>query len=233
MNIIVGNLTHQVTHRLGRAIVQGEYLHDSPLPTEAELSRQFDISRSIIREAIKMLSAKGLLSSRPRQGIRLRPISDWNLFDTDVLSWTLDSRPDLGLLREFTQLRVAIEPEAAAMAAEHGDMTLIDDIETALQKMTLAEAGEGDSLEADIDFHSSILAASNNRFFAQFRNFVTVSLRVSIHHTNRIKSVRNASAKEHKTMYLPIRKGDADAARHAVKQHLHGVLSLIDASIDG
>ncbi len=113
------NLTHQLTHQLGAAIVQGQYAIDKSFPTEAELSQQFNISRSVTREAVKMLTAKGLIASRPRQGIRVMPSTHWNMFDADVLGWTLNARPSLELLREFTQLRMAIEPEAAALAAEN------------------------------------------------------------------------------------------------------------------
>src|SRR6187402_2345818 len=113
------NLTHQLTHQLGSAIIQGSYAIDKSFPTEAELSHQFNISRSVTREAVKMLTAKGLLASRPRQGIRVMPSAQWNMFDPDVLAWTLHARPSLDLLREFTQLRIAIEPEAARLAADN------------------------------------------------------------------------------------------------------------------
>ena len=79
------NLTHQVTRRLGIAIIQGTYNTDKSLPTEAQLVEEFDISRSVMREAVKMLTAKGLIVSRPRQGIRQLLTSEWNMFDSDVL----------------------------------------------------------------------------------------------------------------------------------------------------
>src|SRR5690554_1818219 len=110
------NLTYQLTHQLGAAIVQCQYAEEKSFPTEADLSAQFNISRSVTREAVKMLTAKGLICSRPRKGIRVQPPHLWNMFDSDVLNWTLSAKPSLQLLKEFTQLRVAIEPEAVALA---------------------------------------------------------------------------------------------------------------------
>ncbi|WP_289076799.1 GntR family transcriptional regulator, partial [uncultured Pseudoalteromonas sp.] len=89
------NLTQQLTHDLGFAIVRGVYPVNEGLPSEADLCVKYDVSRSATREAVKMLSAKGLISSRPKQGIRVLPESSWNMFDTDVLRWILSSKPSL------------------------------------------------------------------------------------------------------------------------------------------
>jgi DNA-binding FadR family transcriptional regulator len=227
------NLTHQLTHQLGAAIVQGQYAIDKPFPTEAELSTQFNISRSVTREAVKMLTAKGLIASRPRQGIRVMPGSQWNMFDADVLSWTLHARPSLGLLREFTQLRMAIEPEAAALAAEnYKDQKAIEPIAQALHRMKLADEGKDDPLTTDIAFHCAILAASNNRFFFQLREFIQVALRVSIASTNQLKGVLAADYDDHKRIYDAIVAGNPDTASQAVKSLLAEVMQLINLSLE-
>jgi DNA-binding FadR family transcriptional regulator len=234
------NLTHQLTHQLGAAIIQGSYAVDKSFPTEAELSQQFNISRSVTREAVKMLTAKGLLASRPRQGIRVMPSAHWNMFDPDVLSWTLNARPSLDLLREFTQLRMAIEPEAARLAAQNcQDKAKIKVIADALERMRkadegqeyAADEGQDDPLSADIEFHTSILAASNNRFFLQLRQFIHVALRVSIASTNQLKGVLNASYEDHKKIYDEIAAGNEDAAAESVKYLLSEVMQLINLSL--
>ncbi len=226
------NLTHQLTHQLGAAIVQGQYAIDKSFPTEAELSQQFNISRSVTREAVKMLTAKGLIASRPRQGIRVMPSTHWNMFDADVLGWTLNARPSLELLREFTQLRMAIEPEAAALAAEnYKDATRLKVIGDALARMKKADEGHDDPLAADIEFHCAILAASNNRFFFQLREFIQVALRVSIASTNQLKGVLTADYEDHKRIYDAICVGDQDAASKAVKTLLQEVMQLINVSL--
>lgn len=128
------NLTQQLVHELGIAIVQGAYSSEKGMPSEADICQQYEISRSATREAVKMLTAKGLLSSRPRQGIRIQPRTSWNLFDTDVLSWILSGTPSLTMLRDFLQLRLAFEPEAAALAATNANRIKIRDIEIALMQ---------------------------------------------------------------------------------------------------
>ena len=226
------NLTHQLTHQLGAAIVQGQYAIDKSFPTEAELSQQFNISRSVTREAVKMLTAKGLIASRPRQGIRVMPSTHWNMFDADVLGWTLNARPSLELLREFTQLRMAIEPEAAALAAEnHKDAGRLKVIGDALARMKKADEGQDDPLAADIEFHCAILAASNNRFFFQLREFIQVALRVSIASTNQLKGVLTADYDDHKRIYDAISAGDQEGASKAVKTLLQEVMQLINVSL--
>lgn len=225
------NLTHQVTYQLGAAIVRGEYgIHD-PLPTEAELCEQFDISRSVIREAVKMLTAKGLISSRPRQGIRVQPNNRWNMFDEDVLEWTLSSRPSLELLREFTELRLGIEPEAAILAARKQNRERIADIEKALTRMDAAEQGQDDPLEADIAFHTAVLLASENRFFIQLRSFIQTALRVSIASTNQLKGVEVASEADHRAVYNAIAAGDGETARRASVALLEEAIHLIETSL--
>src|ERR1700712_5582902 len=110
------NPTSPRLEAFGRAIVTGSY-EGQRFPTEAELAAQHAVSRSVTREAVKMLTAKGLLTARPRKGTTVRPASYWNLFDTDVLRWLLERKFSLELLRQFSELRVAIEPAAAALAA--------------------------------------------------------------------------------------------------------------------
>lgn len=225
------NLTHQVTYNLGAAIVRGDYGINQGFPTEAELCTQFEISRSVIREAVKMLTAKGLISSRPRQGIRVLPTSNWNMFDTDVLEWTLTCRPSLELLREFTELRIAIEPEAAILAARKQNHAEIARIGSALERLGAAAEGRDDPLDADIAFHTAILLASENRFFIQLRSFIQTALRVSIACTNQLKGVEAASETDHRAIYEAIVAGDSEAAQEASLVILNEALSLIDASL--
>lgn len=227
------NLTHQLTHQLGAAIVQGQYGIDKSFPTEAELSQQFNISRSVTREAVKMLTAKGLIASRPRQGIRVMHSSHWNMFDADVLSWTLHSRPSLELLREFTQLRIAIEPEAAALAAQNvKNGTSIKIISDALGRMKKAMDAGDDSLVADIDFHCAILSISDNRFFYQLREFIQVALRVSIASTNQLKGRLITNYEDHKRVHDAIAEGDSEKAASALRALLVEIMELIDISLE-
>ena len=220
------NLTHGLLDALGRAIVTGQY-DDGPFPTEAELAKQHGVSRSVTREAVKMLTAKGLVSARPRQGTIVQPRSSWNLFDTDVLRWLLNRKFSLDLLVQFNQLRIAIEPEAAALAATHADESELAAIKAGLERMKAAENGADHILEADIAFHIAVLKGSKNPFFAQFQDVVATALRSSIQFTNRING-HSASIPDHAAVEQAIARRQPDKARAAMKKIVSDVLELID-----
>lgn len=220
------NLTYGLLDNLGRAIVTGRFDSEA-FPTEAELAKRHGVSRSVTREAVKMLTAKGLLSARPRQGTVVQPTSSWNLFDADVLRWLLERQFSVDLLKQFNQLRVAIEPEAAALAAQFATAEDLSRIGEGLDRMVAAERGEDDTLEADIAFHVAVLRASNNPFYAQFRDVVGTALRTSIRFTNRIKG-RTASVSDHAAVRDAIDARNPDAARTAMRHIIGDVLTLID-----
>src|SRR5215475_9037443 len=136
------NLTYTIVEQLGQAIVTGVYTGTNSFPVEADLCRQYGASRSVLREAVKMLTAKGLLRARPRQGTWVQPEENWNLLDPDVLRWLLERKPWLELLVEFTQVRLAIEPGAAALAAEVAGPAEKAAIQQALDRMAAAERGD-------------------------------------------------------------------------------------------
>ena len=225
------NLTQQLAHYLGFAIVRGIYPINEGLPSEADLCIKYDVSRSATREAVKMLSAKGLISSRPKQGIRVLPESSWNMFDTDVLRWILSSNPSLSLLKEFTQVRVALEPQAAALAAISATAEQLAEIDNALARMADADKGLDDTLEADIAFHTSILVASNNRFFVQLTEFISTALRVSIRYTNHIKGVPGADVAKHADILNTIKSRNPERAKKAVETILEEALELIESRL--
>ncbi len=226
------NLTQSMLDELGRSIVTGTY-QDRPFPTEADLARQRGVSRSVTREAVKMLTAKGLLTARPRTGTSVQPSSKWNLFDTDVLRWLLERKFSLELLRQFTELRIAIEPEAAALAATAADQKGLEAIDSGYRRMVEAEAGKDDPLEADIAFHIAILKASANPFYQQFCDLVTTALRTSIRFTNRFNG-RTASLPQHHEVLSAIERREAEAAKAAMISLIADVMALIaDAERQG
>src|SRR5687768_10798690 len=172
------NLTYNLRETLGRAIVAGAF--ENGFPTEAELSRAHGHSRSVTREAVKMLAAKGLLSARPKIGTVVEPSESWNLLDPDVLRWLLERQFSLDLLRQFSELRLAIEPTAAALAAQVPDNPGLAAVEAGFARMEAAARGEDDVLDADIQFHIAILHAVQNPFFRQFEELVRTALHTSI-----------------------------------------------------
>jgi len=226
------NLTQQVADTLGNAIINGEYGEHNPVPSEAVLCEQLQVSRSAAREAVKSLAAKGLITSRARQGIRVLPETEWNLFDADVLRWMRDSNPSLELLREFTELRVAVEPEAAMLAAQRQNKDKIARIGAALDRMQQAESGLDDPLESDIAFHLSILDASENRFFTQLGRIIDTTLRVSIRFTNMRTGVRAGNHAEHKIIYDAIVANKPEEAAKNATQLMDSALETIVSALN-
>ncbi|WP_267394314.1 MULTISPECIES: FadR/GntR family transcriptional regulator [unclassified Sphingomonas] len=220
------NLTYGLQEVLGRAIIVGDY-REKPFPTEAEIVKQHGVSRSVTREAVKMLGAKGLLGARPKQGTFVRPEEAWNLFDTDVLRWLLERQSSIILLRRFNELRIGVEPQAAALAAARATPEQREAIAAGLHRMREAERGFDEPLDADIAFHVAVLRASNNPFFIQFRDMVSTALRTSIRFTNRIAG-RTASVGDHALVHDAIVAGDADGASRAMRALIDDVLVLIE-----
>lgn len=226
------NLSDRVTQELGRAIISGKYSNDSGFPSEAKMCEDYGVSRTSIREAVKMLGAKGLITSRPRKGIVIEPESKWNLYDTSVLKWLLESSPSLYVLREFLQMRMAIEPQAAALAAQFASEADIDKIQQALQGMIDAGNNPEQSLhQADIAFHTSILAASKNRFILQLDDFISTALNVSIQHTTPAKGSIKAIIEEHDKVYKAIRNRQPDRAKSMTAYLIDEAIVFIDAEI--
>ena len=151
----------QVAHALGERIVRGELAPGSLLPPEAELSKHLGVSRTALREAIKLMSAKGLVESRRKAGTRVRPRSAWNLLDPDVLAWQLDSAPGSRFAENLFELRRIVEPEAAALAAERHTEEQAVQLEAAWAALAGAEDEQGwiNALRA---FYQVILAATQN-----------------------------------------------------------------------
>lgn len=220
------NLTYGMLDTLGRAIVHGRF-EERSFPTEGELAKQHGVSRSVTREAVKMLTAKGLLSARPRQGTIVQSKASWNLFDTDVLRWLLERKFSIELLQHFNELRIGIEPEAAALAARHANEADVASIRQGLERMASADARQDEILEADIDFHAAILRASRNPFYAQFRDMVTTALRTSIRFTNQLTG-HSASIADHRAVLDAIAAHDPGRARTAMHKIIDDVLILIE-----
>lgn len=223
------NLTSRLVEDIDIAIVTGKYSDKNPFPFEADLCKQYGASRSVLREAVKMLTAKGLLGARPRHGTWVEPESDWNLLDPDVMRWHLERKFSSALLIEFTQMRLAVEPAAAAMAASAEPQQKAA-IRQALNRMVAAGHGEDDPLGSDIAFHAAILRATGNRFYEQLHELIQTALRFTIRASNRAKGVSLASVNEHKKILDAITAGDAVLAEKLMRTLIEEALALIRSS---
>jgi len=165
---------------LGRAIANGVFAPDSTMPTEPELSASLGVSRTTVRDAIKVLSGKGLVRTARRYGTRVLPVDDWNLLDRDVIAWHRSDHPRMRrIFAETTELRIIMEPAAAALAAERATDAQIG---TILEAASAIHPEDGDVqalFEADCRFHVTILDATGNQVMRQFRQIIVTMLRVS------------------------------------------------------
>lgn len=226
-----GGITRALLDELGGSIVRGDYVVGTNLPAEAEIAEKHKVSRTVTREAMKMLAAKGLVKAWPRRGTIVQNEEDWNLMDPEVMTWILERGMSVKLVKDFLNMRLAIEPAAAEMAAANSVDT--SEIEKALALMTRAAAGGGDALSADCMFHASILKASGNRFFAQMSPLVDTALRMTIRVTNQIKGVQMASIKEHEDIFTAIKTGKASRARKLIHAHISSALTLVETTYPG
>ncbi|MFL6635932.1 MAG: FadR/GntR family transcriptional regulator [Massilia sp.] len=221
------NLTRRIVDVLGRAIVTEQFSPQSPFPVEAELCERYGASRTIVREAVKMLTGKGLLRSRQRAGTVVEPEDSWNLLDPDILRWILERKFSLDLLIDFNEVRMGIEPRAAGLAAHSATGPQRRAILAAVERMSAADRGDDDPLEADIAFHHAVLVASNNRFMRQFRDLTEATLRFSIRSTNEFAGVARANTADHARVGDAIIRGEPARAQALMRDLLQGALDLL------
>jgi DNA-binding FadR family transcriptional regulator len=221
----------QVVHALGTDIVLGRYPAGDVLPAEAELIRRFGVSRTVLREGVKTLAAKGMVVSKTRVGTRVRERSAWNMFDTDVLRWYLAGGVDRGFLRDLAEIRLAVEPAAAALAAarrSEQDLVALDACIAAMRDTREINAGYAD---ADLAFHLALADASGNLFMRSIGGVIEAALLVSFRLSRPVDESEHArSWQAHARIAAAIRAGDGPAASAAteavVRQGLasHGAL---------
>lgn len=164
---------------LGEAIVAGRYGDGATLPPEPLLCEQLGVSRTVVREAVKSLVAKGMLLTGPKLGTRVQPDDAWNWFDPDLVAW----QGKVGLTREFLrdlqELRSVVEPAGVRLAAQRATARDIADIEAAFAGMKHAVEQGGDYVLHDLRFHQGLLRASHNRMLLQMSKALGAVLRVS------------------------------------------------------
>ncbi len=170
----------QVAERLGVAIISGVYAAGDLLPNEDQLKGEISVSRTAYREAVKILTAKGLVEARPRSGTRVAPRSAWNLIDPDVLVWHLAADPNEDFIRDLFELRRLVEPSAARLAAVRRDEADLARIDAALAGMLAEMPYSEANIRADVRFHEAIFAASHNRTLDCLANVVISTIQWSM-----------------------------------------------------
>jgi DNA-binding FadR family transcriptional regulator len=206
----------QIAHELGLRVAEGVYPPESILPNEEVLSAEFDVSRTAYREAIKILAAKRMVEPRPKRGTRVRSRSEWNMLDPDVLAWCFTSRPSLNQLRSLVELRMIIEPAAAAMASERATDEDHEKMQAALSAMKTHDWGAPENVKADLDFHLAVLNASGNELLIPLGYLIETALEQSFFLSAKVPDARENSMPFHDSVYAAIADGNPEGARSAM-----------------
>lgn len=169
----------EVARTVGIDIISGRYPEGAKLPGDAELTLLFGVSRPVLREAVKTLVAKGLLSTKARVGTVVRERGAWNMFDPDVLAWHLDAGIDKRFLRDLAEIRLAVEPRAAALAAERRTEADLTALRAAIARMRAEPSDSVGFADGDLALHIGVANASGNPFMRSVGAVVETALRAS------------------------------------------------------
>ncbi|CAH0528722.1 FadR/GntR family transcriptional regulator [Vibrio hippocampi] len=211
----------QVAREIARGILSGNLAEGSIIPGEMALCEQFGISRTALREAVKLLTSKGLLESRPKIGTRVVDRAYWNFLDPQLIEW-MDGLNDVEqFCGQFLGLRRAIEPEACALAAKFATAEQRIELSATFQEMVEVSKEENFDqykwLDVDTRFHSLIFNSTGNDFYLPFGNILTTMFINFIQHSS---AGGSTCINEHRAIYDAIMAGDSDKAREASANHL-------------
>jgi DNA-binding FadR family transcriptional regulator len=228
------NLHGQIVHTLGRRILRGDLQPGDAL----QAGKAMAASRTALREAIKVLAAKGLVEAKPKIGTRVTPRESWNLLDPDVMAWEHADAPRPAFLRKLTEVRAVIEPQAAALAATRAVRADITVLETAFEQMAAAVEQPGGSDfdafdEADLRFHLAIVRASGNDLLEQMTRVVYSALAVSFRTTSRLPGSARRSLPKHRAILRAIAAGAPARAKTAMERLVSGTAREISQLPEG
>ena len=213
------NLRGQVSDDLGRKIISGEIQPGQGIPHEESLRETYGVSRTVTREAIRSLAAKGLVISKPKLGTIVCPKDEWNYLDKDVLNWAIDADSTGSFFLHLTDLRKSIEPTAAKMVAMHGSDETIASIEDCLHEMEASTADVEAYVEADFKFHITILNGAQNPLFSPIANVIRQALKHSLQITNRSEESNLKSIPIHKSITQAIKSRQPELAHVSMLSH--------------
>ena len=217
----LANLNGQVTEILALKILHGEYAPEHSLPPEKELHESLGVSRTTLREAVKNLSAKGLVTVGPSRGTRVRPRAEWNLLDPEVLRWRMERGVSVKLIQDMYELRECFEPAASRFAAERASDAALAAIWTAYERLAASkETGGEQSVVADVDFHVAILRSANNDLLASFANVIESTLKASFVIARIHRNLSEDDLERHVAVANAILERNGPAAKQATERLL-------------
>jgi DNA-binding FadR family transcriptional regulator len=216
VDTFIGRGLHRSTvESLGLRIVSGEIPEGETLDV-AELQRDFDVSLTVIREALRVLAAKGLVAARQKRGTYVRPRSEWQLLDADVLRWQFGGAPTARSFEDLSELRAIVEPSSARLAAQRRTPEDIATLERHLEAMSAAAGNPEAEVAADLAFHQALLRATHNELLAR----LDVLIRNALEARDRAVHERPNHADpvpSHRAVVTAVVKGDVNGAERAMR----------------
>lgn len=202
-----------LAEKLASEIISGHRQPGDVLPTELDMSISLGISRTAVREAMRILTSKGLIEPRPKRGTCVTEKITWNLLDPDVIGWMFANEPDDRLVRNLFELRLIIEPAAAALAALRRDATQLALMFQALEVMDRDTLFTESGQQADKDFHAALLAAADNDQLTSLNASIGASVALSTRYKIEHDVLGPDPVAAHRAVYEAIEHGDAAEAR--------------------
>lgn len=218
-----------IARTIGKEILNGTYMPGAKLPQEAALMQRFGVSRTVLREVMKTLSAKGLLVLKPRIGARILNSSSWNFFDAELLAWRVELGLDEEFRRSLIEIRMSVEPPAASLAAQRRTENHIIQLRDCVKRMAESNGDRDKFADADLEFHQLIGVASGNPMMRSLAAVIEAALFASFSQNTPVADPKDlkATAKSHGAIVDAIASGNAGGARAAMVN----VISLGQARI--
>ena len=211
-----GGLHASVVQQIGIRIVQGDFAPGETLPNADDSSEMLGVSRTVLREAIKVLAGKGLVESRPKTGTRVRPRTEWNFLDPDVLAWRFAGPINAADVRELFELRRAIEPMSAALAAQRTTPEQVNELNEALMEMEAVVHDGEQFAKPDLVFHQTILRMTGNELIGSLAALIETALLMSFRLSNDNPRGQTHSMPLHREVAKCIAAGDEAGAQRAM-----------------
>jgi GntR family galactonate operon transcriptional repressor len=211
----------RIVDELGRRVVGGQWAAGSPLPNEDDLVAELGVSRTVVRESIKVLQAKGLVEVRPKTGTRVRARRAWHLLDADVVGWLfagIERGVDLGDLRELHEVRATIETAAARLAAGRRTEAELSEIEANERRVEEAWAEPLAERAADLDFHAAVVEAAHNGLLSHVSALIRVALQATDATSNGSGESARRAAELRARVARALRAADADGSEAAMRE---------------
>ena len=220
----------QIAATLGMELLEGRYPPGANMPPEPQLIERFQVSRTVIREVMKTLAAKGFVISKTRVGTRVRERVYWNYFDADVLAWRVRLGFDDGFMHCLIEVRRAIEPAAAALAAERRSSTHVARLRECVRQMGRNGHSRQSFAEADLDFHLVIGDATGNPMMRSVAGVIETALLASFMHSSPVDDPADheITVNAHAAVVDAIEAGDARAASDTMLQVINSGVERID-----